>query len=228
MVFDYARPDRSSGRVKIRPRRLRPELGHRFGPPDEPRARFVLDQLGHDREVSTAEAGALADFAFWSALKWHHDRKKTLQLTVDAGPDGVGGREGWAADLAGAFAHFGGARFSILTGSDPLGRDVAALAGRLANVSASGDVGPVSSPMAIGEGFGLRIHLAPMTKVGGFASDASSAEWAYGKLQLARKAMGEALARLVDARFFEEDEIPPLLRQVLHDTPRDLHDLQSE
>ncbi len=66
---------------------------------------------------------------------------------------------------------------------------------------------------------------APMTKVGGFLCDAYFAEWSYGKLQVVRKAMAAALARLVDARFFEEDEIPPLLHQILHDTPRDLYDL---
>ena len=61
-----------------------------------------------------------------------------------------------------------------------------------------------------------------MTKIGGFLCDAYYAEWSYGKLQVVRKAMAAALARLVDARFFEEDEIPPA---PTHDTLEHLYDL---
>ena len=40
--------------------------------------------------------------------------------------------------------------------------------------------------------------MAPMTKVGGFLCDAYYAEWTYGKLQVVKKAMASALARLVE------------------------------
>ena len=35
------------------------------------------------------------------------------------------------------------------------------------------------------------------------------------------------VAALVEAGYYEEDELPPLLHQILHDTPRDLYDLGS-
>ncbi len=37
--------------------------------------------------------------------------------------------------------------------------------------------------------------------------------------------MSSAFARLVESGFYDEDEIPPILHQILHDTPRDLYDL---
>ena len=55
----------------------------------------------------------------------------------------------------------------------------------------------------------LRVQVAPMTKIGGFLSDAYYAEWTYGKLQVVKKAMAAALARLVEAGFYEEEEVPP-------------------
>jgi glucuronate isomerase len=67
--------------------------------------------------------------------------------------------------------------------------------------------------------------MAPMVKVGGFLCDAYYAEWTYGKLQVVKKAMAAALAALVEAGYYDEDELPPILHQILHDTPRDLYDL---
>jgi glucuronate isomerase len=80
-------------------------------------------------------------------------------------------------------------------------------------------------PATIQRIVGLRVQMAPMTKIGGFLCDAYYAEWTYGKLQVVKKAMSAALAALVEAGFYNEDELPPLLHQILHDTPRDLYDL---
>jgi glucuronate isomerase len=80
-------------------------------------------------------------------------------------------------------------------------------------------------PATIQRTIGLRVQMAPMTKVGGFLCDAYYAEWTYGKLQLVKKAMAAALAALVEAGYYAEDDLPPLLHQILHDTPRDLYDL---
>ena len=81
------------------------------------------------------------------------------------------------------------------------------------------------SPATIEKIIGLRVQIAPMTKIGGFLCDAYYAEWTYGKLQVVKKAMAAALAHLVEAGYYEEHELPAILRQVLHDTPRDLYDL---
>ncbi len=66
-----------------------------------------------------------------------------------------------------------------------------------------------------------------MSKFSGFLCDAYYAEWSYGKLQVVKKAMAQALARMVEAGYFEEEELPPILHQILHDTPRDLYDLHA-
>jgi hypothetical protein len=95
-------------------------------------------------------------------------------------------------------------------------------------VFVSADWGRASIPMLIEKKIGLRVQIAPMTKISAFASDAQTVEWTYGKLQVVRKAMAESFARLVDARFFEEDEIPPLLRQIFHETPRNLYGLGDD
>jgi glucuronate isomerase len=41
-----------------------------------------------------------------------------------------------------------------------------------------------------------------------------------------KKAMASAIAKLVETGYYEEDEVPPILKQILHDTPRDLYDLE--
>ena len=64
-----------------------------------------------------------------------------------------------------------------------------------------------------------------MTKIGGFSSDAGSVGVGlWPSSNSSSKATASALAHLVETQVhFEEEEIPPLLRQVLHDTPRDLY-----
>jgi glucuronate isomerase len=130
--------------------------------------------------------------------------------------------------MARTFHQFGNARFDLMMASDVLSHDVAVLARQFPNVYLSGYWWHNFFPMLIEKNVGLRVQVAPSMKIGGFLCDAYYAEWSYGKLQVVRKAMAAALARLVDARFFEEDEIPPLLHQILHDTPRDLYGLWEE
>jgi glucuronate isomerase len=136
-------------------------------------------------------------------------------------------QETWTSQMARAFHHFGGARFDLMMASDVLSHEVAVLARQFPNVYASGYWWHNFFPATIERIIGLRVQVAPMTKVGGFLSDAYYAEWAYGKLQVVKKAMAAAFAHLVVSGFYEEDEVPPILRQILHDTPRDLYDLHD-
>jgi hypothetical protein len=206
-------------------------IEHRFHPPDEAQAQFVLNQAGHDRDISEKEVDGLSSFVSWSVLKWHHENKKAFQIAVGAeyficdGKSIPRFQETWTSEMARTFHFFNGARFDLMMASDVLSHDVAVLARQFPNVYASGYWWHNFFPMTIEKNVGLRVQVAPMTKVGGFLCDAYYAEWSYGKLQVVRKAMAAALARLVDSRFFEEDEIPPLLHQILHDTPRDLYGL---
>ncbi len=124
-----------------------------------------------------------------------------------------------------AFRMAHAAKVDLIVASGELAPDAASLAGELPNVHISGDWGTNFHPKAIEEGLVQRIQLAPMSKITGFVSDATNVEWFYGRLQLARKAMALALAGLVEGRYFEEDEIPPLLGQVLDETPRRLYQL---
>jgi glucuronate isomerase len=228
LIFDWL--DRTiTGRVRFTSLVL--PIEHRFSPPDEAHAQFVLSQASDDREISEKEANWLAGFVSWSILKWHHDNKKAVQLAIRADDWGESKKnlprsEGtWSSEMARTFDQFDNAKFDLLMALNSLDTEAALLASQFPNVFVSTDWGWASVPMLIEQNIGLRVQIAPMTKISGFASDASTVEWTYGKLQIVRKAMAEIFARLVDARFFEEDEIPPLLRQIFHDTPRDLYGL---
>jgi glucuronate isomerase len=200
---------------------------------DEAHAQFVLNQASDDWDISEAEANWLSNYVSWIILKWHHENKKPIRIAVGAQPSFLEGKsiprfqETWAAETAWLFHRFSDARFDLMIASDLLSHDFALLASQFPNVYLSGDWSHNFVPMLIEKNIGLRVQVAPMTKITGFVSDATSAEWTYGKLQIVRKAMAAALARLVDARFFEEDEIPPLLHQILHDTPRDLYGVRD-
>ena len=95
--------------------------------------------------------------------------------------------------MARAFHHFGGARFDLMMASDVLGPRVAVLARQFPNVYASGYWWHNFFPMTIEKIVGLRVQVAPMTKVGGFLCDAYYAEWSYGKLQVVRQGDGRRL-----------------------------------
>ena len=124
-----------------------------------------------------------------------------------------------------AFHHFGNVRFDLMMASDVLSHEVTVLARQFPNVYLSGYWWHNFFPPTIEKIVGMRVQMAPMTKIGGFLCDAYYVEWTYGKLQVVKKAMAAALARLVESGFYEEEEVPPLLHQILHDTPRDLYDL---
>ncbi len=228
LVFDWL--DRTiTGRVRFTNTFL--PIEHRFHPPDAAATRSALDRASVGREVSGPEVDALSRSVSWSVLKWHHENRKAFQIAVGAeyficdGKSIPRYQETWTSEMARGFHHFGDARFDLMVASDVLSHDVAILARQFPNVYASGYWWHNFFPITIEKNVGLRVQVAPMTKVGGFLCDAYYAEWTYGKLQVVKKAMASALARLVEDRFFEEDEIPPLLRQILHDTPRDLYGL---
>ncbi|WP_435006990.1 hypothetical protein P12x_004413 [Tundrisphaera lichenicola] len=206
-------------------------IEHRFREPDHSSTQSVLNRAIQGGPLSDPEIDILAGAVSWSVLKWHHEHRKAFQIAVGAEYFICGGKsiprfqETWTSEMARGFHHFSGARFDLMMASDVLTHDVAILARQFPNVYASGYWWHNFFPMTIEKILGLRVQVAPATKIGGFLCDAYYVEWSYGKLQVVRKAMAAALARLVEARFFEEDEIPPLLHQILHDTPRDLYDL---
>ncbi|HEX8204319.1 MAG TPA: hypothetical protein VF590_27825 [Isosphaeraceae bacterium] len=207
-------------------------IEQRFAPPDESRVNAILDRLADDWPLTDADADALARLVSWRILHWHHERRKAIQIAVGAeyficdGKSIPRFQETWTSDMARAFHRFGGARFDVMMASDVLSHELAVVARQFPNVYTSGYWWHNFFPATIERIVGLRIQMTPMTKVGGFLSDAYYAEWTYGKLQIVKKSMAAALARLVEAGFHEEDEVPPILQQILHDTPRDLYDLK--
>lgn len=64
-----------------------------------------------------------------------------------------------------------------------------------------------------------------MTKFIGFLCDAYYVEWTCGKFQVVKKAMASALVHLVESGCYEIEDLPPILHQILHDTPTALYDL---
>ncbi len=206
-------------------------IEQRFTNPD----RGAIDRLLDRRDpLSDGEIDTLANFVAWTVLDWHHENQKAFQIAVGAeyficeGKSIPRFQDTWTSEMARAFHRFSGARFDLMMASDVLTHEVAVLARQFPNVYASGYWWHNFFPGTIEKIFGLRVQMAPMSKIGGFLCDAYYAEWTYAKLQLVKKAMASALARLVEQGFYEEDELPPVLHQVLHDTPRDLYNLHPE
>lgn len=206
----------------------------RFATPDAHAMDALLGRLAKREQPSEVDRSALANAVAENVFAWHDENARTLQLRVGAERCSVDGKslpraqEGWAAALASTFQQFKKARFDILAGSEPIATDATVLAQQLPNVFVSGYWAHTCVPPVIGRILAQRVQTAPAWKIGGFLSDATTVEWVYGKLQLVRKATAAALARLVEAGFYEEEEIPPILRQILHDTPRELYGLTTE
>lgn len=206
-------------------------IEQRFLPPDEIQTHRVLTQAATNGTLSDQDIDILVRFVTWQVLGWHHDHQKALQVTVGTEPfigDGQSiprFQESWTSEMARAFHHFGNARFDLLMASDVLTHETAILARQFPNVYASGYWGHNFFPATIEKIFGMRMQMTPMTKVGGFLSDASCAEWTYGKLQVVKKAVAASLSHLVTSGYCEETDLPALLHQILHDTPRDLYNL---
>jgi glucuronate isomerase len=193
------------------------------GAPDGPALDAALRRAAAGAELADAEAAAIARGVLWSLLGWHHDAGRALQLAVSAGSLFHPG------PLRTILEAFPNARFDLMlaSASDAAAATAAELCRRWPHVSNSGYGFPALDPGAIERIAALRFQVAPMAKFAGFLGDADTVEWAYGRYVLVRKAVAAALAGLVERGFYEEDELPPMLRQVLHDTPRDLYGLHA-
>jgi glucuronate isomerase len=206
-------------------------IEQRFVAPEPAVAQSVLAQAARGASLSDSEVEALVRFVTWRVLEWHHDNKKAFQIAVGAeyficdGKSIPRYQETWTSDMCRAFHHFSGARFDLMTASELLAHEVAVVARQFPNVYTSGYWWHTFFPPLIEKLVALRMQVAPMTKFSGFLCDAYYAEWSYGKLQVVKKGMTAALAHLVSLGLIEEDALPGILRQVLHDTPLALYDL---
>ncbi|MDE2506441.1 MAG: hypothetical protein KGM43_04470 [Planctomycetota bacterium] len=203
----------------------------RFDPPDETSTRAVLTRAARGETLDDASIDELVRFVSWETLGWHHDHAKAFQIAVGAEYFICDGKsiprymENWTSQMARAFHHFGRVRFDLMVASQGLVHETAVLARQFPNVYVSGYWWHNFFPPLIEQIAALRLQVAPMTKFGGFLCDAYYAEWTYGKLRVISKALARALSRLVEAGAYDEDELPAILHQILHDTPRDLYDL---
>jgi glucuronate isomerase len=206
-------------------------IEQRFSAPDVVETGRVLARAAAGKPLSDDDVNALVQFVTWQVLGWHHDQKKAFQIAVGAeyficdGKSIPRFQETWTSQMARVFHHFGNVRFDLMMASDVLAHEVAVLARQFPNVYVSGYWWHNFFPATIEKNVALRIQIVPMAKITGFLCDAYYVEWSYGKLQVVKKAMAGALARLVETGYYEEDEIPPILKQILHDTPRDLYEL---
>jgi glucuronate isomerase len=203
----------------------------RFEPPDRAAAEGALNRAALGNPPSDDDVEAMRRLVTWTVLGWHHEHRKAFQIAVGAEYFICDGKSiprfdpTWTSEMARAFHHFGGARFDLMMASEPMLQDVCVLARQFPNVYSSGYWWHSFFPSLIEKTASLRVQIAPWTKIGGFLCDAYFAEWTYGKLQVVQKALASALAGLVEVGFLDEDVLPALLTQILHDTPRDLYDL---
>jgi len=154
-------------------------------------------------------------------LEWHDIHQWPIQVVLDQPVPSANLFE----RIESVVVRYPRARFGLMTGSAELGSKVAALAGRLPNVFAEGYCGLGALPGAIERNALARIQRLGATRIGGFASGATTAEWAYGSLQATKKATASALAQAVSGGFFEEDELPPPLRAIFSTSPTDWYRL---
>ncbi len=205
----------------------------RFEEPEPGATAAALALAARGQTLMEAQIDALVRAVSWSALSWHHDRAIALQIAVGAEYFICGGKSiprfdpHWTSDMARVFHRFDRVRFDLMMASEPMMHDICVLARQFPNVSTSGYWWHSFVPSLIEKAVALRVQIAPMTKFTGFLCDAYYAEWSYGKLQLVKKAMAAALARLVETGLLEEDRLPELLQQILHDTPRAIYDLNA-
>lgn len=205
-------------------------IRNRFFAADDFRIDRLLGSLRSGRIADETEVKELAGFVAWNVFAWHHERRKAIQIVLAdrqalAVESVAGSPTSWASELARAFQSFPQARFGLTIASESLESEIAAAAGRLPNVHASaywiGDL----TPIALEKIFAGRLQTVPMTKFTGFLGDAPCAEWTYARLKLVKKAAAAAIARQVEERFLDEDDLPSLLKQIFQDSPRDLYDL---
>ncbi len=208
-------------------------IDRRIAEPNSACVASIASSAARGKEPDDEENDELIRFVTWAVLGWHDDHRKAFQIAVGAESIGRDGRSiprfesTWTSEMARAFHRFGNVRFDLLTASDVLSHEVAVLAGQFPNVYLGGYWWHNFVPSTIEKIFGLRLQIAPMAKFYGFLSDATYAEWSYGKLQVVKKSTAAALARWVEAGFYREEDLPGLLKQILHDTPRELYDLHG-
>jgi glucuronate isomerase len=207
-------------------------IEQRFRPPDRAAAETALHRAAIRRETpDEADIEAMVNQVVWTVLGWHHENRKAFQIAVGAEYFLCDGKSiprfdpTWTSEMARAFHHFGNARFDLMLASTPMVQDICVLARQFPNIYSSGYWWHSFFPALIEQTASLRLQIAPWTKIGGFLCDAYYAEWTYGKLQVVKKSLAAALARLLETGFLEESLVPELLTQILHDTPRDLYDL---
>lgn len=206
-------------------------IEQRFIPPDLAHIQSVLMHIEHEGGLSETDIDALVRFVSWTVLAWHHDHGKALQIAVGAeyficeGKSIPRFQENWTSEMVRAFHQFKGARFDLLMASDVLAHEAAVVARQFPNVYASGYWWHNFFPPTIEKNVAMRMQIVPMAKFSGFLCDAYYVEWTYGKFQVVKKAMASALAHLVESGFYELDDLPPILHQILHDTPLALYDL---
>lgn len=208
-------------------------IEQRFVAPDTAETDRALTQAALDRSLTDADIDALVRAVSWEVLGWHHERKKAFQIAVGAEYFICDGKSipridpRWTSEMAPAFHHFGNARFDLMMAAEPHMQDMCVLARQFPNIYLSGYWWHSFFPSLIEKAASLRLQIAPATKFAAFLCDAYYCEWTYGKLQVVRKALAASLAGLVESRFLDEDTLPDLLRQILHDTPRDLYELHA-
>jgi glucuronate isomerase len=158
-------------------------------------------------------------------LAWSHEQNRAVQVMLTGATTSVGPR--WAYQWFEPLRTYSHARIAFMAQSPTSVPGAILLARTFPNAFLMSSWSELHVPTVIERDLAIMIQSVPMTKIVGFASGASSIEWVYARLQLAKKAMAGALAGPVDHRYYEEDEIPTILKQILLDTPKELFGISA-
>lgn len=178
----------------------------------------ILARAARGDGPANGEECSLAAFLVDTVLGWHDDQAKPVALAIT--------KHNLAPEvLAGCFDRFPRVRFTLAIDHFGQAEPAAALAAEYPNVAVAAYPDGGLLPGTIESVLTSRVHALPMTKFVGFVSDAPNIEWIYGKFQVAKKATSSTFAALVEAGYYEEDEVPPILQQILGGTAAEFLDL---
>jgi len=123
------------------------------------------------------------------------------------------------------FSQYPNVSFDLILASIVHSQELCAAAKNYPNVYISGYWWYSFYPVYIRKMLEERIQILPLTKIGGFFSDAYVVEWSYGKVALVRKELANVLCNAVEQRYLTEKLALRVAKSILDENPRKLYRL---
>lgn len=196
-----------------------------FQAPEEGVINHLLEQALGDVALTDEETHQLIHAVGWSLMIWHHENHRSLQILATG--HSPFHQVSCPASVAKLFSQFPNCQFVMIAGSGVQAHRFLELAARVPNLSIAGfgSGGFVTETLATE--LLVRLQTVPVFKQAGFLSHAPNAEWTYGNLQIVRRSYAKALASMIEDDLIHENDVEPILKDVLNTAPTELYGLSS-